>query len=727
MGRHTDRRRAAALIVVLTSLAAASCEKPVEPPIGSSTPPFVESGDLQQIERRGVLRVLRPRLAQAQHLPRQGEAFDVEEELVEAYARSTGLSPFWVYVETRDKLIPALLEGRGDFIAANLTVTERRRGQVEFTVPVAIVREQLVTRADDERIRDVEDLAGRTVAVHRSSSFLATLKKLKQRHPGIRIREVSERLDVEEIIHRVGIGELDVTVADSNVVRAVLAYRDDVKPVLDLTQDRPIAWAVRPDATDLKASLDRFLTDAHIVDRSADPHTLDLDAIRERKVLRLLTRNNAASYFLYRGELVGFEYELAREFARQQGLRLEVIVPPSGKDLLPWLEQGRGDLVAAALTISDERRRDTVRFSRPYNLVEQVVVARANDPAPIAQISDLGGRTFVVRPSSPYMDTLLALKAAGTPIAILPAPEEMETEEIIARVAEGEYDLTLADSHILAIELSWRDDVRGAIPLTVETPLGWAVRDSNPRLLAAVNEFLDREYRGLFYNVLMQRYFEDSIRIRRRIVGRPQFGGRLSPYDDLVKRYAEQYGFDWRLVVSVMFQESRFDPAAVSFAGARGLLQVLPGTAEEFGIEPDAIHDPETGIHVGVRYLDWVRDRFESDLSVRDRMWFTLAAYNAGFGHVREARRLAARQGLNPNRWFGHVERAMLLLSRPEYALQSRYGYCRCHEPVNYVREIRARFDAYVESIGTEESQTQAYRREGPTSARPTTVALRAP
>ncbi len=148
-----------------------------------------------------------------------------------------------------------------------------------------------------------------------------------------------------------------------------------------------------------------------------------------------------------------------------------------------------------------------------------------------------------------------------------------------------------------------------------------------------------------------------------------------------------------------MYQESRFDPRARSFAGAQGLMQVLPRTAEEFGLND--LDDPETAIHAGVRYLDWVRERFEDELPVRDRMWFALAAYNAGPGHVRDARRLAASMGLNPNRWFDNVERAMLLLSRREYANAAQHGYCRCNEPVQYVREIQTRYNAYVETVGS--------------------------
>jgi membrane-bound lytic murein transglycosylase F len=443
--------------------------------------------------------------------------------------------------------------------------------------------------------------------------------------------------------------------------------------------------------------LNLFLTEAQLTTRGSSLSTADLDGIEKRRSLRVLTRNSATTYFLYRGELVGFEYEFVREFARQQGLRLEIIVPPNAEDLLPWLMEGRGDIVAAAMTPTAERRATGAVFSLPYNYVSQIVVARQDEDR-LRGPADLAGRKVFVRRSSSYWTTLEQLRFSGIDVELVPAPEEMETSEIIARVADGEYDLTVAASHLLDIELTWRNDVKGVFALTEEKPQAWAVRGSNPELLAAVNQFIHKEYHGLFYNVIYQRYFQDKRRILSHQADRAAQSGELSPYDATIRQYAEQYGFDWRLIVAVMYEESHFDPEARSFAGARGLMQVLPRTAEQFGFQAGLIERPEVGIHAGIRYLAWVRDRFEEELPVRDRMWFTLAAYNAGFGHVNDARRIAAEEGLNPNRWFGNVERAMLLLSRPTYAARARFGYCRCTEPVNYVREVLNRYNAYLES-----------------------------
>ncbi len=216
------------------------------------------------------------------------------------------------------------------------------------------------------------------------------------------------------------------------------------------------------------------------------------------------------------------------------------------------------------------------------------------------------------------------------------------------------------------------------------------------QLLNAINRFFKKQYRGLFYNIIYKKYFKNPHHILSHREHRYDLNvtGHLSPYDGMVKKYAKRYGFDWRLLVAQMYQESRFDPKKKSWAGALGLMQVLPRTAKEMGFTN--LKDPETSIHAGVKYLDWVRGLFSSELPVTDRMWFSLASYNAGAGHVHDARRLARKKGWSENRWFGHVERAMLLLSKRKYARKARFGYVRGREPVNYVREIRDRFNAYV-------------------------------
>jgi membrane-bound lytic murein transglycosylase F len=656
-------------------------------------PTTVKAADLADLRKRGSLRILLPQREEASRLPRRGFPPDLERELAERFARSLKLEPVLVHVDAYEDLIPGLLSGKGDILVAGLTVTPERKERVAFTAPVAVAREQVITRADDEKLSRPEQLAGRRIALRRSSSYWSTVQELRKTHPGASVQEVDENLDTEEILYRVSTGEYDVTVADSNLVRAVSAYLPDLKVACDLGGLQPWAWAVRPQATRLRRALDQFLSEVQLETPESKAYADDLPKIVRRGVLRVLTRNSAATYFLHRGELLGFEYELAREFARRHDLSVKLVVPPSREDLIPWLLEGKGDLVAAALTVTEERKRKGVVFSRPYHFVSEVVVARADEKG-LDKPDALAGRTLVVRKSSSYWQTLNRLRDSGVALKLQAAPEDMETEEIIAAVAEGRYDLTVADSHIADIELTYRNDVQAACTLGEEVPHAWALRPGNPKLRAAVDAFFKKEYRGVFYNLTHRKYFKNPRSIQAHVTQRAARSGKISAYDALIRNHAERYGFDWRLIAAQAFAESRFDPKARSWVGAQGLMQVMPRTARELGFED--VTRPEPGIHAGVKYMARLRDRFDAELPVHDRNWFTLAAYNAGYGHVLDARRLARKKRWDPDRWFANVERAMLLLSHPAYARRARYGYCRGSEPVAYVRKIKKTYDAYL-------------------------------
>ncbi len=682
------------LLLALGAGCRPAAEEPPEAPVTvAAESASLETGDLDALRARGRLRILVRRFEDT-YLPRAGNPFDMERELAVGFARSVGLEPELVAVDRFEDLIPALLAGRGDLAAANLTVLESRRKEIAFTAPVGRSREQLVARAGEQGIRKPADLKGRTLAVQEKTSFAETARDLAGRVPGLKRHTLSGRFSPDAIFDRLAAGKIDLTIMDSNILEISLRYRSDIKPVLDLTAERPLAWGVRPGNPRLLAALNEFLERQAATFPRESVYRDDWAGIQRRKTLRVLTRNNAVSYFMLRGELWGFEYEMAREFARQNGLRLEMVVANNLPELIALLKAGRGDLIASSLVPTGERARQGLDFSVPYFYATETVVARAADRK-LKKPADLAGRTVVVRRSSSYWQTLQALKDGGLKVRLQPAPETLETEDILRKVADGDYDLTVADSHILDIELAWNDGLRAAFPLGEPRPQAWAVRAGDAKLLEAINAFWKKEYRGKLYNITCRKYFKnprqvrlligDQIRVKRR--------GRVSPYDELIKLYAGEYDFDWRLIASQMYQESRFDPRAKSAAGAKGLLQVMPRTAREMGFK--RLEDPKTGIHAGVKYLDWVRDTFEPELDEEERTWFALAAYNAGAGHVNDARRLARQQGWNPQRWFEHVERAMLLLSKPRYARQARYGYVRGEEPVAYVRQIRDRYQAY--------------------------------
>lgn len=662
--------------------------------------PALTYRDIDTLKANGQLNILVGRVAEV-YLPRHGLPVHSELELATEFAESLGLRAVFVYVDDFTELFPKLLNGEGDLIASRLTITESRKQYMSFTVPVGHSHEQLVMRSEDAaKVKSPEDLAGYTLGVAAMTAFWETAQSLKEQYPDIKVKVLDGDVTTDRIMEQIDSGLLDATIEDSVLMDVLSTYREDVSAVLNLTEERPLAWGVHPQNTSLLEALNRFLVHRQLTQRLQSNDTSDLPEIKKRQTLRLLTRNNAVNYFLWRGQLMGFEYELVSRFAEQLGLRLEIIVAPDHQSLLPMLLEGKGDLVAAFLTPTDKRRDLGVSFSSPYHYASELLVARADeDEFDLFSPEDLSGRSIYQRESSAYWETLRYWQKQGFDFELKAAPEDMETEEIIARVASGEYDLTLANSHILNVERTWRNDVKPMFQLRPPNPQGWAVRSSNPELLAAVNEFLEKEYRGLHFNLLYKKYFKDPKKILSYQEERIDIGNTetLSPYDALVQNYARQYDLDWRLLVSQMYEESRFNPKAESWAGARGLMQLMPYAAKQMGVENmDLLYEPELSISTAIQYLQWLHGRFEDELSVKDRLWFTLAAYNAGVGHVRDARHLASRLGLNPNRWFGNVEQAMLLLSKPQYARQARHGYVRGREPVNYVSQIRERYHAYV-------------------------------
>ncbi len=680
-------------IPLLALLSSCSDDTPPQPSSSTLDRIYTETGDFKQVSRHGKLRILSIHQDQI-WLPRQGHSFDNERELAILFAQQHKLEPVFIYVDRFEQLLPALKTGKGDIAIANLAVTKERKQQVEFSVPITHTREYIVTRRG-EVIKNASQLNNRSLAVRATTTHENSARELQQRTKTIKIKILDGHLKEDDILDQLNNKKFDATIMDDNRLQIISSYRNDFSRGMTASKERAIAWAIRPDTPELADRINLFLTNHHLTQKSQTFHTDDLDKIRQRKTLRMLTRNNAANYFLWRGELLGFEYELAKKFAQENGLRLEVITAPGHDALIPMLLEGKGDFIASFMSISESRKQQGVQFTRAHHRSQHIIISRSNGKI-ISTLDDLKGRTFYVRRSSAYWETLQNLKNQGYQFSIKAAEETMETEEIIDNVARGRFDLTVADSHILDIELTWRDDIRGDMMIGKEQQNAWVMRSDNTQLINAANKFLKKNHRSLFYNVLYNKYFVDSHKInemRSERIGKSK-NGAFSPYDNIVKKYAQQYHFDWRLIIAQMYQESRFEPDAKSWAGAKGLMQVMPRTAKELGIKD--LKKPENGIRAGVMYLDWVRDRFEPELNVKDRTWFALAAYNAGHGHVRDARRLARKLGHNPNKWFDNVEKAMLLLSRKKYAKDARHGYVRGSEPVEYVRNIRKRYYAYL-------------------------------
>ncbi|NJN51307.1 MAG: transporter substrate-binding domain-containing protein [Gammaproteobacteria bacterium] len=659
--------------------------------------------DITGIRERESIRFLQLRFEDFDALPRDGLTADSYRRVAEGFAAELGVAPRWETVERIDQLIPTLLAGDADVIVANLLVSDARAAHVAFTLPVTQVAEWVLARRGELRATRVADVAGLRFGAIANTVSRETVLKLDAGS----VIDLPTGTRPEVLLAQLAAGAFDATVLDDVTARPLLdsyAGPTGIERVLTLPRKRNVAWAVRNDSPGLLDALNTYITKHHLTGERQRHDAQDLAGIRSRGRLRMLTIDGPTTYYLWRGELMGFDYELLKRFARANQLELEVVLARSADQLIPWLLTGRGDVVAASATITPLREQQGVRFTRPYLKVDEVLVSNRKDAAVVA-LSELAGRTVTVNPISVHLATLEAL-AKDQGIAIEIARSGSQSDDLIEAVAAGEIELTVADSHLATLESQFRPELRLGPTLEEGAGVGWMVRAEHSELLAALNDFIRREYRGDAYGALYSKYFRNERRMRVWREDRVD-GDQLSPYDSIVKPIAARHQFDWRLIVAQMYEESEFDPAVRSPAGAQGLMQIVPRTAQELGLAPSALLEPAAGIEAGVRYLAWVRDRFPESLPVADRMWFALAGYNAGAGHVHDAD-LSRRQGWDADRWFGSVERAMLLLGKREYARKARHGYVRGSEPVSYVAAIRRRYQAYIDHMGA--------RRAAPTS-----------
>jgi peptidoglycan lytic transglycosylase F len=452
------------------------------------------------------------------------------------------------------------------------------------------------------------------------------------------------------------------------------------------------------------ASLALLLGCSSQSDLSVDskPVEFDLAQIQERDTLRVITRNHPLTYYLYKGTRRGFDFELLQKFAEEQGMVLEVVLPPTWNDMIPYLLEGKGDVVASMMTVTDEREA-RVEFTRPYQEVWQVAVGRT-EAQPPRTIEELEGRSVLVRESSSYDERLRALRdSTGISFEIVYHDELTESDDPIQMVANSRADVTIVDNTIAQLEQQFYPDLLIGASLTESQDIAWAVRPNAPELLTALNEFIERYDRSAFYNILKKRYFESPRRFRIHRTHQIALNqeGRISRYDPFFQSAEAEVGIDWRLLAAQAYHESRFYPEQVSWAGAVGLMQLMPETAQDVGVTD--LYDPDQNIHGGARYLRQLLDIMEENLGenssdFRNQVSFALAAYNAGLGHVFNARRLVREQNGNPDNWRD-VATALILLEQPEYYRQDGYAFVRGAQVSQYVDDILNRYDIFSDII----------------------------
>lgn len=439
------------------------------------------------------------------------------------------------------------------------------------------------------------------------------------------------------------------------------------------------------------------------------PWTGDLDGILKRGFIRVATANNPL-YFSADGiQQRGLAIDIARELETfleknyaKKGQQIKVVLLPIARDqLLPAVTEGRADIAAANLTITEARSK-TVAFTDPTNSgISELVITGPGAPN-IASLDDLVQTSLHLRKSSSYYEHITKLNehraAAGK--AVIPVEtvdEYLEDYDLLEMVGVGVLPATIVDSHMAAI---WQPVIDGLIiheNLAVNEggEIGWAVRQQSPQLLTALNVFIKRVRKGsLLGNMMIKRYFRNPKWIKN--IRSEEAIGRYHRTLEIIKRFAEKYDFDWLMITAQGYQESQLDQSKRSSVGAVGIMQVMPSTAKDPNINISDITKPENNVHAGVKYLRFLRSTYFDDpaISPLDQALFAFGAYNAGPGNMNKARGHAKKLGLDPNVWFNNVEIA---------AAKTIGG-----EPVTYVRNIYKYYVAYALLARTRSAQASA-------------------
>ncbi len=435
---------------------------------------------------------------------------------------------------------------------------------------------------------------------------------------------------------------------------------------------------------------------------------IDLQDILSKGKLTILFENSTTSYFDYKGKEMGFEYELLKLFCEDLGVDLEVVIAKNLDSITEMLNTGQVDIVACNYTITGERMRE-INFSEPFMKTHQVLVqrkpenwsklsAKEKEEALIVSPEELARKKVHVWKNSSYYQRLIHLQEEiGDTIFIQPEDGSTGGEELIEMVSQGIIDYTIIEENVANVNRQFFDNIDTELRLSVDQRMAFGMRKTSHLLKAKIDEWLIDFKQTSTFSYIFKKYFE------KRHVGMTTeknyatlSNKAISSFDNFFKQAGKVTGWDWRLIASVAYQESKFNPEIQSFGGAYGMMQFMPNTGPHYGVYPDS--PPEVQIIGGAKKLLADEKSWSEIPDPLQRKKFALASYNSGRGHIMDAQRLAKKHGLNHLVWDDNVETMLLNLSKQEYYQDEvvRHGMVRSRITYNYVRHV---MDRYLEWI----------------------------
>ena len=638
-----------------------------------------------------VLRVLKLK-QQEINLPHRDSAGEFG--MLADFARRRGMNIQWIEADRPDELYRRLRRGEGDLIATDLPPEQSSDASLLPSLSMGSFRYYAFGR-EELKASDPRALQGLRVAISIASPLWPYFEQLRRELPGIVPVLMPNGTPRETLLAGVADGRFDVAIAPARSNEKPVADYPGLKSLFELSDQNQVVWYFPHQRGALRDALNSYIQRFHAAVLSPQTDYGDLAAIKNRGLLRAITRIDAQNYFVRNGRPAGFEYEMVELFARAHRLRVEYMVADTDQQMLEWLRNGVGDVITTRVRAVDVLADAELSQSRSYFHSASVLVGRTGGQ--LHDLRALAGKRVAVFGNSVEHRALSELVASGIAVQAVVINPGTPPAYLAEQLENWSVDAAIVDAHLIADLRAVHPLLEAGMSLPISYNYAWTLRAQNSGLLRAIDGFVRSEFGSETYQVLAQRYFDE-----------PRFSyisglARLSPYDKLVRHYADTYDFDWRLIVAQMYLESQFNPDAKSSGGALGLMQLTPDTARAMGVADPL--NPDAGIRGGIRYLDKLRSYFEIGLPPRERTWFALAAYNAGPTRVVLARERAVGAGLDPNRWFGNVE--TMMGREPNQRALGPY-----REAVDYVRAIRSLYNTYNRQ---HESLTAGVERALPT------------
>lgn len=430
-----------------------------------------------------------------------------------------------------------------------------------------------------------------------------------------------------------------------------------------------------------------------------EPVLSQLEQIKARGELRVLSRYSPTTYYQHDGTSSGFEYELSQKFADYLGVELTIIVPSNLASMIEQLQQGQADIAAAGLTVTDARKQ-MIRFGPVYQEVSQQLVYRQGNKRPKNLIQIENGILEVVADSS-HVEQLKQHQQEIPQLSWI-ANNDLDSNHLLELVQLELIDYTIADSNEFLANRRLFPELIAAFDVSEPQALAWALALSEDNSLhEQVIQFFAEFADSGALDQLLEKYYGHVKRfdyVDTRAIHR-KMKTHLPVYQSLFQQAAERYQFDWHLLAAVSYQESHWNPSAVSSTGVKGMMMLTKATAKQMKIDDRT--DPKQSVFAGAAYLDSLKKRLPDRITEPNRTWLALASYNIGLGHLEDARVLTQKSGKNPDLWLD-VKAHLPLLSKKQWYSQTRHGYARGGEPVRYVENIRRYYDILLYDISGE-------------------------